>query len=113
MGDHERVTVSALIVTVVLEFLILTFGIKVGCLFIAHKLSWQNAMAISAVTVGVGLIPVVGPIAGTVALLGGLVTIGELEFWPDSILVAIIMKIATLAIVFCLNSEMLAKLAGH
>ena len=98
--------ILALIIIVLANLIILSLGVKLGCVVIRHDLEWPRAFMIGAITAGVSIIPSVGAYIGIVVLLICLVTLGEMDFWPESIMVTIILKALSIAITLAIIASM-------
>jgi hypothetical protein len=98
--------ILALIIIFLVNVIILTLGVKLGCMVIRHDLEWSRAFMIGGITSAVSIIPSVGPYIGIIALLICLVTLGDMDFWPESIMVTIILKALSIAITLAIIAAM-------
>jgi len=87
----------AYLVIILVNMIIITLGLKLGCLLIRSELPWMPALLIAGITTGASIIPAVGMFAGVIALFICLVTIAQLDFWPESVMVTIIIKAVSIA----------------
>lgn len=80
------------LVAIFINMIIITLGVKLGCMILRHELTWTAGALIAGITTGLSLIPTAGIFLGPIALLICLCTLGELDFWPESIVVTIAVK---------------------
>ncbi len=87
----------AYIILILVNVFIIGLGVKLGCMLVKHEISVKATLVIAAITTAASLIPAVGLFAGVIALLICLVTIGDVDFWPESIMVTVIIKAVSIA----------------
>ena len=87
----------AYLVAILINMIIITLGVKLGCMILRHELTWIVGLLIAGITTAISLIPAVGIFLGPIALLISLCTLGEMDFWPESIVVTIAVKAVSIA----------------
>lgn len=87
----------AYLIVILVNVIIITLGLKLGCMLIRSEMPWSGAVLIAGITTAASIIPYVGIFAGVIALFICLVTIAQLDFWPESVMVTIIIKAVSIA----------------
>ncbi|HYE06279.1 MAG TPA: hypothetical protein VEL07_12270 [Planctomycetota bacterium] len=87
----------AYLVAIIVNMVIITLGVKLGCKLIGAEQPWIGALLIGGITTLASIIPYIGLFAGIIALLICLSMIANLDLWPESILVTIVIKALSIA----------------
>ena len=86
----------AVIISILVNIIIIGLGVKLGCALLKHEISWGGALAIAGIVALASVIPYVGMITGFIALLFCLIRLANLDFWPESIVVSVVIKFVSI-----------------
>ncbi|MEI6233565.1 MAG: hypothetical protein WCT04_10965 [Planctomycetota bacterium] len=88
----------AILIGIAVASLILSAGTWIGARIWSKDVPFTLCLITAAITVVVSLIPGVGFVLGTVAYLVCLVTIVQLDFWPEAVVVWFVVRAINFAL---------------